>query len=93
MFDDIVQRFRHRNDTLVCRDVVELVTDYLEGSMPDADRRAFEQHLSLCEDCTAYVEQCRRAVDTLGHVQPEPPDAVTRAALIEAFKDSRTSND
>jgi anti-sigma-K factor RskA len=87
LFDELRQRYRHRNDTLVCRDVVELVTDYLEGAMSADDRRAFEHHLSLCEDCTAYVEQCRRTVDVLGRVQPEPPDDATRTALLDAFRD------
>lgn len=92
-FDDLLGRFRHRGDTLVCRDVVELVTDYLEGSMSPADRRAFEHHLSLCADCTAYVEQSRRTIDTLGHVQPEPPDEATRNALLDAFRDFKPSSD
>ena len=87
MFDDLLQRFRHRGDRLVCRDVVELVTEYLEGAMSDGDRRAFERHLSACADCTAYVEQTRRTIETLGRVQPEPPDAATRDALLEAFRD------
>lgn len=93
LFDELRQRFRHRNDTLVCRDVVELVTEYLEGAMSADDRRAFEHHLSRCADCTAYVEQCRRTVDVLGRVQPEPPDDATRAALLDAFRDFRASDD
>ena len=93
LFDDLFGRFRHRKDTLVCRDVVELVTDYLEDSMSDADRRAFEYHLSLCADCTAYVEQSRRAIDTLGQLAPEPPDEATRNALLDAFRDFKPSSD
>lgn len=93
LFDDLLGRFRHRKDTLVCRDVVELVTDYLEGSMSDADRRAFEHHLSLCADCTAYVEQSRRAIETLGQLRPDPPDEATRNALLDAFRDFKPSND
>jgi hypothetical protein len=87
MFDDLLQRFRHRRDGMVCRDVVELVTEYLEGAMSADDRRVFEQHLAACEDCTAYVEQARRTIDTLGRVQPEPPDPATRQALMDAFRD------
>ncbi len=93
LFDELRQRFRHRDDALVCRDVVELVTDYLEGAMSARDRRAFEHHLSLCADCTAYVEQCRRTVDVLGRVQPEPPDETTRSALLDAFREFRPSDD
>jgi hypothetical protein len=93
LFDDFRQRFRHRNDRLACRDVVELVTDYLEGAMSDDDRRVFEHHLSRCADCTAYVEQTRRAIETLGRVQPEPPDESTRNALMDAFRDFNQSSD
>ena len=44
---------------LVCQQMVELITDYLEGVLPRAQRRRFEAHLSGCEHCTEYLEQMR----------------------------------
>jgi anti-sigma factor (TIGR02949 family) len=79
------------NDELACRDVVEAVTDYLEGAMPAADRERFERHLAGCDDCTAYLEQLRTSIRLSGRVQAEsmPPDL--REGLLRAFRDWRRS--
>ena len=51
-------RFRRRR-AIVCQQLVELVTDYLEGDLDPADRAAVEQHLVACDHCTGYVQQVR----------------------------------
>ncbi len=82
-------RRRHDRDPLVCREFVELVTDYLEGALPDAERARLEAHLAECDGCAGYLEDMRRLVGSL-HVTPEPtPDAETRDALLRAFRDLR----
>ena len=82
-------RWRRRQDPLVCREFVELVTDYLEGALPDTERARFEAHLAECDGCTAYLEDMRRLVGSL-HDLPEPaPDPATREALLRAFRDLR----
>lgn len=86
---DVLARLRHRGDDLVCRDAVELVTEYLEDAMSATERRRFERHLAVCPHCTAYVEQTKLAAQVLGAVKPEPPSGETRAALIEAFRTFR----
>jgi len=81
--------WRHRHDPLVCREFVELVTDYLEGALPDTERARFEAHLAECDGCTGYLEDMRRLVHTM-HEMPTPqPDAATREALLSAFRDLR----
>ncbi|HEX8741985.1 MAG TPA: zf-HC2 domain-containing protein [Thermoleophilaceae bacterium] len=85
-------RFRLRRrgpDPLACREFVELVTDYLEGALPEAERARFEAHLSECDGCTGYLDDMRRLVGTL-HAAPAPPvDPATREALLQAFRDLR----
>jgi anti-sigma factor RsiW len=80
----------HDHDPLVCREFVELVTEYLEGTLPDAERARLEAHLAECDGCAGYLEDMRRLVGTL-HEVPEPPDDVTREALLRAFRDLRGS--
>ena len=65
-----------RND-LVCQQVVELVTEYLEGSLSRRDRRRFERHLKGCPNCTNYLEQMRVTIATTGtlHVEDLSPEA------------------
>jgi hypothetical protein len=60
-----------RREDLVCRQVVELVNDYLENVLPRAERKRFERHLSGCLNCTAYLEQIRVTVATIGRLTPD----------------------
>jgi anti-sigma factor RsiW len=87
------RRFRRRNvhDPLVCREWVELVTDYLEGALPADERVRFESHLAECEACPGYLEDIRRLVGSLHAVPEPPPDPATREALLRAFRDLRGS--
>jgi anti-sigma factor RsiW len=74
-----------------CVELVELVTDYLEGALGAGDRRRFEAHLGQCEGCRAYVDQLRRTIGAVGHLAPEAlPDAM-RAELLEAFRGWRAA--
>jgi anti-sigma factor RsiW len=59
---------RARNE-LVCQQVVELVTDYLEGGLSRSERRRFEAHLAGCEHCTEYLEQMRATIALTGGLQ------------------------
>jgi len=60
-----------RSAPLVCQEVVELVTDYLEGALSRRDRRRFEQHLAGCPHCTAYLAQMRETLRLTGQLVPE----------------------
>jgi len=72
---------------LTCQEIVELVTDYLEGHMTPAQRTLFEQHIVMCEPCTTYLEQMRTMVglaatlDAPPETELEPPPVV-----LEAFR-------
>jgi anti-sigma factor RsiW len=79
----------HPTHDLVCRQVVELVSDYLEGALAEPDRARFEAHLTACDGCTAYLEQTRETVRLAGTLAPEALDPVFRARLVEAFRDWR----
>ena len=82
-------RRRKAADPLVCREFVELVTDYLDGALPDAERIRFEAHLAECDGCAGYLEDTRRLVGTLHATSGPPADPATRAALLRAFHDLR----
>jgi anti-sigma factor RsiW len=71
---------------VTCSEVVELVTDYLERSLPAGRATLFEQHLNFCDGCVWYVDQIRATVATAGRIEPEqvPPDV--RERLLTAFR-------
>ena len=72
---------------LPCRDVVELVTEYLDEATDERLRRRISNHLRLCEGCRSYLDQLQATIATLGQTAaaPEPPEPV-RAGLISAFR-------
>ena len=68
---------------LNCRELVELVTAYLEGALSLEDRRRFDEHLAGCPFCTLYLEQMRETITALGHL---PEEAISDDALSELRK-------
>jgi anti-sigma factor RsiW len=74
-------------DPMTCRQLVELVTDYLEGTLPAGARARVEAHLAGCDGCGAYFEQVRMTVRVLGHVAPEDLDPRVERSLLDAFRD------
>ena len=77
-------------EQLSCRELVELVTDYLEGALSEEERTRFEEHIGRCAGCHVYLEQMRETIVVLGRL-PEaalPPDA--ERELLEAFRGWRS---
>jgi anti-sigma factor RsiW len=70
-----------------CREIVEVITDYLEGRLPAEERARFDQHLSICRGCRAYLEQMRQVIRTAGAVGEESLDEEQRDRLVRAFRD------
>ena len=74
---------------LICQEIVEVVTDYLEGAMDAELHAAFEAHLAGCPHCTAYLEQLRAMIRVAGTIEPESLSAEFQAGLVAAFHDWR----
>jgi anti-sigma factor RsiW len=70
-----------------CQDLVELVTDYLEGILDPVTAAAVDAHLAGCDACRVYVEQFRETIAVLGRVSAGTLSARSRAALVDAFRD------
>jgi len=74
---------------ITCREMVELMTDYLEGAMPPDDRARFEEHLSICDGCTNYLGQLRETIKVTGMLTEEQIPEDHRQQLLTAFRDWR----
>ena len=75
------------HDHVSCSEVVELVTDYLERSLPPEEAALFEQHLNFCDGCDLYVDQLRATVATIGRIEQEEVPEAMRVKLLNAFRD------
>jgi anti-sigma factor (TIGR02949 family) len=74
---------------LACNQVVELVTDYLEGAMAPAEARALEAHLATCPGCTEYLGQMRSIAGSLRPATDDALPAGLRDDLLDAFRRTR----
>jgi len=77
---------------LSCREVVELVTGYLEGALSEAEEVRFEEHLAMCEGCAVYLDQMRRTIGLMGRLDPEAIDLEACDRLVHAFRDWKTEH-
>jgi anti-sigma factor RsiW len=77
--------FRSRRE-IVCQQAVELVTDYLEGRLPRADRRRFEAHLAGCPHCTEYLAQMRATIELTGTVTADDLPALVQDEFIDLYR-------
>jgi anti-sigma factor RsiW len=73
--------------TITCQEVVELVTDYLEGVLDSDTAAEVEAHLGLCHGCNLYVDQMRATIQALGRVPVESLSEDAQAELVRAFRD------
>jgi len=71
---------------MACKELVEVITDYLEGALPPQEMARFEAHLAVCRSCQTYLEQMRHVISTLGKLSPEsiPPEG--KEELLEVFR-------
>ena len=73
--------------TVQCQQIVELVTDYLEGGLDPDLTAEVEAHLGLCDGCDIYVEQTRATIQALGKVPVDTLSETAQAELVRAFRD------
>jgi anti-sigma factor RsiW len=72
--------------SLTCQELVELVTDYLEGALEPAERARFDAHIAQCDGCTAYLDQMRTTLEGLGRLAPEDLSPEAEELFLGAFR-------
>ncbi len=77
-------------EQLSCRELVELVTDYVEGALSEEERLRFDEHIGICAGCRIYLEQMRQTIVVVGRLSEESlaPDA--ERVLLDAFRGWRS---
>ncbi len=82
-------RLRIRRQDLVCQQVVELVTDYLEDRLSRADRGRLDAHLAGCPHCTEYLAQLRATIALAGRITPADLTPQMRTEMIALYRQWR----
>ena len=75
---------------ITCREVVEILNDYLEGELPDPERIRVQEHLSGCEGCTTILDEFRETVRLTGMLTVEHVSEAQRVTLLDAFRSWKT---
>ncbi len=83
--------FWSRNE-LVCQEMVELITDYLEGALTRSQRKRFEAHLAGCEHCTEYLHQMRITIQLTGQLQAEDLTPTMRDEFADIYRRWRSED-
>jgi len=90
LFDLLRGKGKSRSRTaaraLACQELVEIITDYLEGALSPEDQVRFEAHIAGCGNCTAYLEQMRQTIAAVGRLREEDIPLNGKATLLEAFR-------
>ena len=71
---------------LSCKEMVELMNDYLEGRLSAAELSDFERHLVFCDGCAEYLRQLRQLGTAARRLREEDIPEGTRDALLETFR-------
>ncbi|NUR76263.1 MAG: zf-HC2 domain-containing protein [Thermoleophilia bacterium] len=74
------------SEDLTCAQLVELVSDYIEGALAPAEKTRVEEHLAGCTGCSIYLEQLRATIELTGRLRPEDVPDEAAAALLTAFR-------
>lgn len=74
------------NNELSCKELVELITEYLEGTLRPPERARFEEHLKDCEGCRNYLGQMRQTIQTVGQLKSEALAPAAQQELVQLFR-------
>jgi len=73
-------------EELSCQELVELVTDYLDGALPQELLARFERHVDECSGCRTYLDQMRKTIAATGRLTADQLTPEAEEALLEAFR-------
>jgi anti-sigma factor RsiW len=71
---------------LSCKEMVELMNDYLEDRLSPAELSDFERHLVFCDGCAEYLRQLRQVGAAARRLREDDIPEGARDSLLEAFR-------
>ncbi len=69
-----------------CKELVELITSYLEDSLPPDERARFEEHLASCKGCQGYMQQMQTTIRLTGKLTEDEVVGKARKDLLSVFR-------
>jgi hypothetical protein len=75
------------SEDLTCRELVELVTEYLDGTLAQGERDRFEQHVILCDGCAFHLDQMRTTIAVTGSLTEDSVTPEAQESLLRVFRE------
>jgi anti-sigma factor RsiW len=75
-----------QDDDLACQELVEIITAYLDGALPEGERKRFDAHLEICEGCRRYLDQMRTTIHVVGTLTEDHLDPIAKDQLLQLFR-------
>jgi anti-sigma factor RsiW len=75
--------------SLTCHEVIDFLSDYLDSALPPSTAAAFEEHLAICPDCVAYLENFRATLTASRSALAAPANTPIPEDLVQAILASR----
>ena len=69
-----------------CKELVEIITEYIEGTLPPQERQRFEEHLANCPGCQTYLEEMRQTIRAVGRLSEEAIPAEIKEPFLTALR-------
>jgi anti-sigma factor RsiW len=70
-----------------CVEFVDDLTEWMEGGLTREERAGLEEHLTICPDCTRYLDQMRATITTLRLFEDDGVPPALHAAVLTALRD------
>ncbi|MFL6160627.1 MAG: zf-HC2 domain-containing protein [Jatrophihabitantaceae bacterium] len=80
-------------DEMACQELVELVTDYLEGVLGPEETVRLQEHLLVCTSCDNYIAQVRATIRTAASLPPETPSTEVEQQLTDLYRQWSANRD
>lgn len=75
---------------LECRQIAELLGDYLDGSLPKATRELIDFHIDGCAPCVAFLNTYRGTIEVTQKLPDTPMPSELKKRLLSVLRSSQT---
>jgi anti-sigma factor RsiW len=72
-----------------CRDLAEVLIEYIAGELPPDEAERIRQHLDFCPPCVCYIETYQLTIQLTRHLPLEPPPEALLDRLRAALEEDR----
>jgi hypothetical protein len=82
----------HGASEIECRQIAELLGDYIDGSLPNRLRELIDFHIDGCQPCVAFINTYRGTIAATRSLPDTPMPAEMKKRLLAVLRSERSSH-